>query len=60
MFDSENDILTIYDLIEWLHIGENYAYMLLNGQKIKGFRVGRTWRIPRKSVYDFVNQSLLQ
>ncbi|XXM72147.1 helix-turn-helix domain-containing protein [Lysinibacillus sphaericus] len=31
-----------------------YAYKLLNSGEIKGFRVGRSWRIPRTSLEEFI------
>lgn len=40
MFELQNDILTIEELMEALYIGRNYAYKLLNSGEIKGFRVG--------------------
>jgi excisionase family DNA binding protein len=54
MFEMQNDILTIEELMEALYIGKNYAYKLLNSGKIKGFRVGRSWRIPRTSLEEFI------
>ncbi|WP_079506011.1 helix-turn-helix domain-containing protein [Mesobacillus jeotgali] len=54
MFEMQNDILTIEELMEALYIGRNYAYKLLNNGEIKGFRVGRSWRIPRTSLEEFI------
>lgn len=54
MFEIHNDILTIEELMEALYIGRNYAYKLLNSGEIKGFRVGRSWRIPRTSLEEFI------
>lgn len=54
MFDISNDILTIEEVMEILYIGRNYAYKLLNNGEINAFRVGRSWRIPRKSLEEYV------
>ncbi|RLQ93636.1 helix-turn-helix domain-containing protein [Falsibacillus albus] len=54
MFEMHNDILTMEELMEALYIGRNYAYKLLNSGEIKGFRVGRSWRIPRTSLEEFI------
>lgn len=54
MFEMQNDILTVEEMMEVLYIGRNYAYKLLNNGEIKGFRVGRSWRIPRKSLEEYV------
>lgn len=58
MFVTDNDILTVDELMELLQIGENYAYKLLNEKRINAFRVGRSWRIPRKSIHEFINESI--
>lgn len=54
MLENYNDILTIQDLCELLMIGRNHAYKLLESQQIKGFRIGRTWKIPKKAVEEFI------
>ncbi|KZB92500.1 excisionase [Bacillus sp. VT 712] len=52
--NSENDILDVEEVMEILYIGRNYAYKLLNSGELKAFRVGRKWRIPRKSLEEFI------
>ncbi|MBI0578608.1 helix-turn-helix domain-containing protein [Neobacillus cucumis] len=54
MFELQNDILTVEEMMDALYIGRNYAYKLLNSGEISGFRVGKSWRIPRKSLEEFV------
>lgn len=54
MFNYDNDILTVNEMMEALYIGRNYAYKLLNSGEVKGFRIGRSWRIPRASIEEFV------
>ena len=52
------ELLTIDQLCQILQIGKNTAYKLLQTGEIKGFRVGRSWKIPRDSVIEYVsNQS---
>ena len=60
MFTSvnENELLSIEQLCERLFISPTTAYKLLQSGKIKAFKLG-TWKIPVKSVYDYINQSLL-
>ena len=53
-----NDILTVEELMELLNIGKNTAYALLEAGEIKAFRIGRMWKIPRKSVYDYINRKI--
>ena len=53
MLDNCDDFLTVEELCELLKIGFNAAYALLNEGKIKAFRNGRTWRIPKQAVIDY-------
>ena len=49
-----NRIMTIEDLCEFLMIGRNAAYRLLTTGIIKGFRVGRIWKIPKENVDAYI------
>lgn len=51
------DFITIEELCGILSIGKNTAYRLLKEQKIAAFRIGRTWKILRKAVWDYVQQN---
>ena len=53
-YDSYDDLITIDELRDILSIGKNTAYRLLNDKKIKAFRIGRTWKISRQAVTDFI------
>ena len=55
---ESNEILTVEDLMELLNIGKNTAYSLLESGEVKAFRIGRMWKIPRKSVYDYINSKV--
>jgi excisionase family DNA binding protein len=54
MFEMQNDILTVEEMMEVLYIGRNYAYKLLNSGDIKAFKVGKSWRIPKKSLEEYI------
>lgn len=54
MFQNFDDILTIDELAELLKIGKNTAYRLINTGQIESIRIGRTHRIPKKSVIKFI------
>lgn len=47
-------ILTPADVMDILGIGKNVAYDLLNSGKLKGFRVGRSWRITGDALEEFM------
>ena len=56
MFSEYGDILSIEEVCTVLLIGRNRAYELLNTGVLRGFRLGRTWKIPKKSLESFIIQ----
>lgn len=52
--DMDNDLISIEELCQRLMIGKNMAYRLLRSNKIAAFRIGRSWKIPVKSVNDYI------
>lgn len=58
MFVNYPDVLELKDLTKMLHIGRNTALKLLSNQEIKNFRIGRTYKIPKISVIDYVNSKI--
>ena len=53
---KERLIMEIDELCEMLGIGKNTAYQLLNDQEIDAFKVGTVWKIPKKSVEEFIER----
>lgn len=49
-----NELITVEELCEILNIGRNAAYTLLNAGKLKAFRIGRVWKIPRLALEKFI------
>ena len=56
MFSEYSDILSVSDVCEILFIGRNRVYELLKSGVLKGFRVGRCWRIPKNSLQTYIVQ----
>ena len=54
MFEEYVDVLTAEEACEALRIGYNALYELLNSGKLKGFRNGRVWRIPKQAIQEYV------
>ena len=50
MFEDYPDILSPEEAAEALRIGENAIYELLNEGKLKAYKNGRTWRVPKEAV----------
>lgn len=57
MLEQYRDVMDVYDAAETLCIGKNRVYELLGDGSLKGFRIGRVWKIPKKAVEDFINQN---
>ena len=55
--DNDTTVLiTVEEVCEALMIGKNAAYRLLAEGKIKNFRVGRIWKIPRVSLNLYIRE----
>lgn len=54
MLETYDDLLTTEEACEALKIGKNALYELLDSGKLKGFRNGRVWRIPKQAVVEFI------
>lgn len=58
MLENPYDILTPEDVTDELMIGKNAIYNLLNSGELKGFRVGRNWKIPRKALDEYIDRKI--
>ncbi|MES5953954.1 MULTISPECIES: helix-turn-helix domain-containing protein [Bacillus] len=54
MFDAYDDVVPIEELMEMLDIGRNKAYELLQSGQIKSFKVGKSYRIPKICIQNYV------
>ncbi len=57
MLEDYADILTVDEACEALRVGYNALYALLNSGTLKAYRNGRTWRIPRLAVEEYILKS---
>ena len=55
MFTEYDEILSIEDVMEILHIGKNSVYSLLKSNEIRNIRVGKRYIVPKQSVINFIN-----
>lgn len=61
MFEQYPDILSVEEACEALRVGYNAMYELLNSGKVKAFKNGRVWRIPKLSIKTYIlEQSRLE
>lgn len=49
-----DDSLIVETLCQKLQVSENTAYQLLKTGQLKGFKVGRMWRIPQSSLDSYI------
>ncbi len=54
MFNSYPDVLSVKQLCEILDIGKNTAYRLLQSGEIKSIKIGKVYKIPKKSLKDYI------
>ena len=54
MFTEYDEILSIEDVMEILHIGKNSVYSLLKSNEIRNIRVGKRYVVPKQSVINFI------
>jgi len=52
------DILTVEEACEALRVGYNVMYGLLKSNKVKAYRNGRVWRIPKESIKMYIQESV--
>ena len=57
-FDMKNEIMRFEEAMEFLNIGKNTLYTLLNSGEINAFKIGKVWKIPKKSVEEYVNRKV--
>ena len=56
MLNQYNDVMSILDLCEVLGTGRNTVYKMPSDGTIHGFRLGRTWKVPKIAVEDFLRR----
>lgn len=53
-----NELLTIDELCQILHIGKNTAMNLINEGRIKAIKPGRKWIIPLTALNDYIKHEI--
>ena len=49
-------VLHVKDIAEILSISQNTAYALIRSGQIRSIRTGRTYRIPKDAVIEYLNK----
>ncbi len=58
MLEQYETILVPEELCEILRIGQNEVYKMLNSKQIIGYKVGKTWRIPKENVISYIKTKI--
>lgn len=57
LYETIPDILTVAQVQKILCIGRKAAYDLIHEKKIKSIKIGRSIRIPKHCLLDFIENS---
>lgn len=57
MFEEYPDVVTFEDVCKMLSLSRNTVYTLLRKKKIKNRKIGRVYRIPKRYVIEYINES---
>ncbi len=52
--EPETTLITPEEMANLLNIGLNSTYTLLREGKVKAFKIGKVWKIPRFSIDEFI------
>ena len=58
MFNNDYEVLTAYEAMDYLGIGENTLYKLLKSGDLGAFRIGRVWKVPKKELDKYIDKSV--
>lgn len=50
-------VLHVKDLVPLLSISQNTAYALVRSGQIRSIRIGRTYRIPKEAVLEYLGKT---
>ncbi len=56
MPEDKYEMISVEDLMEMLHLGKNTTYELLKSNTIKCFLIKGRYKIPRISVYEYIEE----
>ncbi len=56
MFTNYPDVLTPNQLKDFLNIGKNRVYKMLQTGEIESIRIGKQYRIPKRCIKTYLGQ----
>ena len=58
MLENYETILVPEEVCEILRIGQSECYRMLGDGTISGYKVGKTWRIPKANVEAYIESKV--
>ncbi len=56
MFESCDDILSVDDIAAILKVGNTQVYKLLRSGRLKAYKEGKDWKIPKESLILYIKE----
>lgn len=56
LVSTNNEIMTVKELSEYLKIAEKTAYRLVSSKKVPGFKIGGSWRFRKSEIDAWINE----
>lgn len=53
---TNNDIMTMKELADYLKIAEKTAYRFASEKKVPGFKVGNAWRFRKSEIDNWIKK----
>ncbi len=57
MNDTEDAVMTVQEVSQYLRLAESTVYKLVQDGKLPGRKVGGRWRFPRESLQRWLEQT---
>ena len=54
--EIENEYLTPREVMNYLYIGKNLFYKLVNSGELPAFRIGKLWRVRREDLITLAHR----
>lgn len=57
MLEKYNDVLTVAEISEILQVSKHLVRSLIKNNNLKGFTVGREYRVSKKELVNYINNN---
>lgn len=57
MLEKYNDVLTVSEVAEILHVSKHLIRSLIKNNNLKGFMIGREYRVSKKELINYIDNN---